>query len=137
METIDNLVPDSEPTSDNIEALASEIPTSRERPLPDSATTNQAAITSLLSGNGERLIDTYQNIKLEASAGYSFTADRIKQEAVKRTREKVYQSGVLPVLFDPTIPNEEKQAVLDNFQNDESEPDSIVTLVVESLVEVS
>ena len=71
LDTIDNLVVDGqEPVSTSIDDLnTSTMSTVTQKPLPQSATDNQSAVLSAISGDGKNVVENYTRMQNETAMG--------------------------------------------------------------------
>lgn len=136
MENIDSLVPDNSST-ETVDDLVQTFPVQESKPIPVSASVNQDAVLSLLSGEAEKVVSNFQTMQQERAMGMSSLEDRIRSQVQERTRQKDYERGVLPTLYDPDVSLEEKQAVLNAYKESKKSPDAIEILTIESLEESS
>lgn len=133
MAIIDDLA-GSENEFNDIDALVDSMPEASIPPLPESATTNRSAVLAALSGDSQKIIDTYQGMQNEVLLGNTTLADGIQQQVIERNRVDAFNKGILPILYDPLADKAAKQKVLDDYREAVKTPDSLDILASEALI---
>ncbi len=93
--------------------------------LPASAVRNRAAVTSLLSDQPEQAVENFQMMVAEGEAGGDQLTKNIQSRAISRATAGDTQT-VMNILADPTVPFEQKQAVVKTFNQAKTEPATVL-----------
>lgn len=99
---------------------------------PTGAIRNRAAITSLLSGDPEKAVDSYQLLLKESEEGQSSMFDAM-QKSVATNTSNLDMKGVMSILGDTNIPLEGKKRAIEALKNSMILKDSGIVLHSNSL----
>jgi len=104
-------------------------------PFPENAVKNRAAMTSMLSDDPTKLVDTYQAILAENNVGQDITRSSIMNK--RHEEEKPKDIGtIMAILGDNSIPFEQKQKAIENI-NSGWQKDTSVILASRTLAQAS
>jgi len=84
--------------------------------LPNATIRNRAAMTSMLSQNPEKVTENYQLMVAEGNQGVDTTVKQTHQQAETLYKERD-QKTMMQMLADPSIPFEQKQAIVKQAAN--------------------
>jgi hypothetical protein len=100
----------------NIDNMVEELPQTFSR-IPEASIRNQAALTTLLSDDPEKVARNFQNMVNEAQQGASYTRDSIMRTANAQQQAHDKQ-GLMSILADPKLPIEAKRQAILNMGSD-------------------
>lgn len=116
----------------SIDELLGEEGDSPHRPLPIASVKNRAALLATLTTNHDP-IGAYMDVLFEEERGSVATAADIEQEVEERINASLFDRGLTPIIADPLVSLEDKQAAIEAFNRREKiEP--VDALVQESLI---
>lgn len=93
---------------------------------PEAAIKNRAAMTALLSGNPEGLVEDYQAMVAEAQEGTDYTRQSIKKRATDQARAMDMDS-VIKLLADPSVSLEQKQFAIAQVNKEQETAELVAT----------
>ena len=99
---------------------------------PINALRNKAATTAIIAGSGAQAPELYQSIVAEGQQGQSNTYTNVNNKT-QETARAADMKGVMSILSDPTIPMDQKRAILDNVKRSQFLNDEKTLLQTQSL----
>ena len=93
--------------------------------LPTASIRNRAAVTSMLSDDPTQAVENFQLMVAENEQGSDVITKNIQQKAVSQSKAKDMQT-MMGILADPSVPFEQKQAVVKGFNQTKEEPSSVL-----------
>lgn len=108
---------------------------SLHKPLPAAYIRNKAAVLAALTTNNDPM-GSYMDVLFEEERGFDITAQDIEAEVDQRINASMFDRGLKPIVADPTLTLEEKEAAI-NAYNTREKIEPVDALIQESLVSVS
>lgn len=122
------------PIEDVIDFSGVQVP---QKAAPEASVRNRAAMLSLLSSEPDQIVADYQLFLSENQEGRSTTLDQVEKGILDNLKIRNFDVGLMDILSDEGLTTEQKEAAINEFNNNPEHQDLTSAFTMESIISPS